>query len=118
MIDVLATARTAHEVNRVWCEWNGDDSQVHWELAPEWQKASAVDGVRFVLDNPGATDSASHDNWLTLKRNQGWVYGPVKDPDAIPPTHPCMVAFENLPPADQFKDRLFRTVVLSLAEHD
>lgn len=40
-----------------------------------------------------------------------WGYGDVKDPDATPPTHPCIVPFDQLPREQQIKDALFRSVV-------
>lgn len=110
---VVAIAKVAHEANRAWCQAHGDHSQPPWEAAPAWQVESAIDGVQFVLLNPGAPDSASHDNWSAHKRAEGWTYGPVKDPEAR--THPCLVPFEDLPPEQQAKDRLFRAVVLALA---
>jgi hypothetical protein len=39
----------------------------------------------------------------------GWKYGETKDPEAK--THPCIVPFEDLPAEQQFKDKLFRTIV-------
>lgn len=110
----VALARVCHEANRVWCEYNGDNSQTSWDEAPQWQKDSAIMGVRFVVGNPDAGDSASHDSWMRQKVADGWVYGEVKDPEAK--THPCMVPFEELPPEQQFKDRLFRTIVLAHAK--
>jgi len=107
-------ARVCHEANRAWCEYNGDTSQPAWEDAPKWQQDSAIAGVRFVVGNPDAGDSASHESWMREKVTDGWVYGEVKDPEAK--THPCMVPFEELPPEQQFKDRLFRTIVLSTAK--
>jgi hypothetical protein len=71
-------------------------------------------GVRFHIANPDAGDAASHDSWMEQKRADGWIYGKVKDPEASPPTHPCMVAFEELPPEQQLKDKLFRTTVHNL----
>lgn len=112
----LTAARTAHEVNRVWCELLGDGSQPTWADAPAWQRASALLGVEFHLANPDAGDSGSHDSWMAEKVATGWVYGRVKAPDATPPTHPCMVPFEELPPEQQFKDRLFRTIVHAAME--
>lgn len=103
------TARVAHEVNRVWCEFNGDASQPSWQDAPAWQRDSAIAGVAFHRANPDAGDSASHDSWMAQKVADGWTHGDVKDPEAK--THPCMVPFDQLPPEQQFKDRLFRTVV-------
>lgn len=88
-------ARITHEVNRAWCEFNGDHSQPKWDDAPQWQRDSAMSGVRFHQANPNAGDSASHDEWLRHKKAEGWVYGPVKDPEAK--QHPCMVPFEAAP---------------------
>ncbi len=106
-------AKVAHEVNRAWCEFTGDTSQPAWDAAPEWQRESAIAGVKFHLANPEAGDAASHDAWMADKVAAGWVYGPYKRPDADPPTHPCIVPFEHLPREQQFKDRLFRTIVHS-----
>jgi len=105
-------ARACHEVNRCWCEFNGDHSQKPWDEAPDWQRHSAVNGVWFHIRNPDAGDSASHDNWMAQKKAEGWTYGPVKD--EVKKEHPCMVPFEDLPREQQFKDRLFRTTVQAL----
>lgn len=106
-------ARVTHETNAAYCRAIGDDSQPPWEAAPNWQRASAVSGVQFVLDNPTAGDAAQHNNWADDKRAHGWSYGAEKDPELK--THPCLVPFEELPPEQQAKDRLFRAVVLALA---
>lgn len=104
-------ARIAHEANRAWCTFLGDHSQLGWDDAPEWQRESAIKGVAFHAANPTAGDSASHDAWMAEKVATGWVYGATKNPEATPPTHPCIVPFDKLPPSQQFKDRLFRTLV-------
>lgn len=112
--NIEAVARMAHEVNRAWCERLGDASQLPWDAAPAWARESAIAGVRFHLANPGADDAASHESWRSAKIAAGWVYGPVKDADAK--VHPCMVPFGALPSIQQFKDRLFRTVVHAAVE--
>ena len=106
-------ARVAHEINKAYCEALGDDSQPSWGEAPDWQKESAVAGVRFHQANPNASASASHDSWLEQKRADGWRYGEVKDADAK--THPCFVPFDELPTEQKAKDFLFRQVVHSLS---
>ncbi len=106
---IETAARIAHEVNRVWCEYQGDFSQVSWDDAPIEIRNSARHGVMFHIKNPFAGDSASHDNWLKFKAAEGYVYGEVKDLKAK--THPCLVPFDQLPRVQQFKDRLFRTIV-------
>jgi hypothetical protein len=106
-------ARVAHEVNRAYCQALGDNSQVPWEEAPEWQKTSAIKGVIHHLNNPEAGPESSHEMWLAEKAATGWKYGPVKDPDRK--EHPCFVPFSELPVDQQAKDYLFRGVVLALA---
>jgi hypothetical protein len=54
-------ARAAHEANRSLCIAYGDHSQKPWEEAPEWQKASARDGVIGALK--GNTPEQSHQPW-------------------------------------------------------
>lgn len=106
-------ARVCHEANRAYCAATGDASQPAWEDAPPWQRESAVIGVRFHLANPHAGDEASHEEWLRVKRAEGWVYGATKD--AAARTHPCMVPFHKLPEEQQRKDTLFRAVVHALS---
>ena len=108
------TAQLAHEVNRAYCETMYDDSQVSWEKAPEWQKESARNGVRFFMKNPKATAIDSHENWLKTKTEQGWKHGMIKD--AEKKTHPCMVPFSDLPREQRVKDYLFRATVKTVLE--
>lgn len=100
--------RICHEVNKAYCEALGDFSQPHWEDAPDWQKASAQAGV--LLHATGSHGpQASHESWMKQKTDEGWVYGPVKDPEKK--QHPCMVPFDQLPREQQAKDYIFRAVV-------
>ena len=105
-------AQVCHEAIRAFSAALGDNSQVAWRDAPEWQRQSAISGVQFHLANPGATDAATHDKWLLDKEQDGWRYGPVKNPDKK--EHPAIVPFDQLPPQEQAKDRLFRAVVRAL----
>lgn len=106
-------AKVCHETNRAYCQTIGDNSQPAWEDAPEWQKSSAIDGVKFRLLNPNAGPEASHENWSRQKVAEGWTYGSVKDP--VAKTHHCLVNFDQLPVAQQKKDHLFLAVVKALA---
>jgi hypothetical protein len=101
-------ARVCHEANRAYCESLGDDSQLSWEDAPEWQRESARMGVDFHLSGD-FPPSASHVSWYANKEAEGWVYGPVKD--AEKKEHPCMVPYEELPREQQAKDHIFRAIV-------
>ena len=94
MVSRKLIAKTCHEVNRAYCHSIGDDSQPSWENAPEWQKKSAIAGVKYILTNPDAKPSDSHDSWLSTKKADGWKYGPVKDPEKK--EHPCYVFSNNV----------------------
>ena len=102
-------ARTAHEANRVYCYLSGDYSQPPWESAPDWHKQSMIAGVEANINDPMITPEESHENWMTIKKKDGWKYGYVKD--AEKKEHPCMVPYSDLPPDQKFKDYLFIAVV-------
>lgn len=70
-MEVEKIAIVCHQVNRAYCQALGDVSQPTWEDAPDWQKQSAINGVRFHIDNPEASPSASHDKWLEEKLATG-----------------------------------------------
>jgi len=105
-------AKVCHEVNRVYCSSVGDNSQVTWDQAPEWQKESARAGVQFALN--GSTPEGLHKAWCEFKQNDGWVFGPVKDPEKK--THPCLVDYADLPPEQKVKDYLFQAIVESFKQ--
>jgi hypothetical protein len=48
---------------------------------------------------------AAHDSWWRKYEEMGWVYGPVRDPEAK--THPDMVPFDELDPRERDKDAVF-----------
>lgn len=105
-------ARVCHQVNKAVCEAQGDTSQTNWETAPDWQKNSAVDGVKFHLANPDASPSSSHENWLKDKEKDGWKYGPIKNVEKK--EHPCYVPYDDLPFEQKVKDYVFKAIVASL----
>ena len=109
---IMAIAAACHAANREWCRANGDDSQPTWDDAPQWQRDSAINGVDYRLRNPNAKPWDQHENWLAVKRADGWVYGEVKD--AEKKTHPCMVAYDELPELQKKKDALFGAIVDAL----
>jgi hypothetical protein len=106
----VACARAAHEVNRAYCFGIGDESQVSWDDAPEWQKTSAIKGVEGVIAGNGPEQS--HESWLKEKRETGWKFGPIKDPEKK--EHPCFVPYSLLPPEQKAKDALFVITVRAM----
>lgn len=101
-------AKVCHEVNKAFCEANGDNSQKSWNDAEEWQKESAIKGVEFALSGT-ATPADQHDAWVKDKVDTGWVFGETKDADKK--THPCIVPYDELPEFQKTKDHLFLAVV-------
>lgn len=102
-------AEVCHETNRAYCRTIGDASQPSWNEAPEWQRQSAINGVKFHTEHPEAKPSHIHEEWLKEKERTGWRYGPVKDPEKK--EHPCFVPYDQLPEEQKLKDFLFKAVV-------
>lgn len=104
-------ARVCHEANRAIQHITRDPRpSPPWDDAPEWQRASAVDGVGTALE--GANTAEHHQAWCDSKVADGWVHGDVKDADAK--THPCLVPYDQLPAEQQLKDALFLGIVAAL----
>lgn len=110
--EIKAIAKCCHQANKAFCEANGDKSQLDWDKAEEWQRQSAIKGVKYRLANPKSPESAQHDAWMNDKIKDGWIYGKKKD--AVKKTHPCIVPFEKLPKFQQQKDKLFISIVDAL----
>lgn len=106
-------AKVCHQANKAYCETLGDDSQLNFNKAPNWQVDSAINGVRFAQDNPDSTPEDSHKNWLKEKEADGWVYGEEKDTKKK--THPCIMAYGALPKDQRVKDSLFQAIVKALS---
>ena len=102
-----AAAHAAHEANRAYCRSLGDFSHEPWDEAPSWQRDSALEGVRGVIE--GNDPKQSHESWLRKKIDDGWKYGEKKDP--ILKEHPCMLPYAELPIEQRAKDMLFVHIV-------
>lgn len=108
--DIEQIAKVCHETNRLLQIANDEDFiSPEWENAPEWQRASAISGVKKAIE--GETPRQLHVSWMEQKIADGWIYGPVKD--AENKTHPCLVAYADLPAEQKIKDQMFYTVVNS-----
>ena len=114
MMDIEKIAAVCHAANRQLCLALGDDSQVSWSEAPWSLRQSAIAGVAMLQENPDAPLNFVHENWRKFKAAQGWVYGAEKNDETK--THPCMVPYEELPPEQQVKDKLFKAIVIALTQ--
>lgn len=112
MNSVIEIARIVHEANKSYCETLGDYSQYYWNICPQWQRDTVIDGVKAIKKGKVTTPEESHKNWLIVKENEGWVWG--KEKDETNKTHPYMVPFSNLSKEQQMKDHLFFSIVTTL----
>ncbi|ORJ92621.1 hypothetical protein A6F55_23780 [Prescottella equi] len=104
-------ARVCHEANRAIQIILSDPAvSPGWDDAPEWQRESAIEGVEKAL--AGATSEQLHESWRRHKLADGWTYGETKD--AVAKTHPCLVAYGQLPEMQRRKDAVFGAIVAAL----
>lgn len=111
-MEAILIASVVHEANRAYCLTLGDTSQLPWPEAPDWQRKSAIQGVTDIVRGLITSPEQSHESWSVEKRDMGWVYGSVKDPEKK--THPCLVPYSQLPSEQQAKDALFFAIVNAL----
>lgn len=114
-LSIDSIARVTHEANRAYCAACGDFTQMPWDEAPQWQKDSAILGVSKIASGEITRPEQSHESWFAQKVADGWVYGPLKDPEAK--THPCMVPYAELPKSQRLKDSLFLSIATALLFH-
>lgn len=112
-MNVIQIAQVAHESIKAFCDVSNELTNLRWDECPDWQKQSAIENAKFVLDNQdNITDEMMHIQWMNDKLNNGWKYASIKD--EMLKTHPCLVPFDELSEYQQIKDRLFINVVLSI----
>lgn len=110
MMTIEDIAHVCHEANRAIQLAGGEVVSPHWSEAPDWQRDSAVEGVAKAID--GQSPEELHESWCEFKRAGGWVYGAAKDDGAK--THPCLVAYGELPAEQKAKDYVFAAIVGAL----
>lgn len=110
--EIAIVAEIAHEVNKAYCESIHDNTQPPWSEAAQWQKDSAIAGVKAVMANPGLTPEQSHEGWMKQKLDDGWKFGKMKNPEKK--EHPCLVKYEFLGQAQRTKDHLFIATVKTI----
>ena len=101
-------ARIAHVNNMVHCR-NIGDVFTDWYDTSDSFKRGVILGVeataKKVINDGDILPSESHEMWLKYKKEEGWVYGVVKDEKLK--THPCIKPYDELPEAQKMKDKIF-----------
>lgn len=114
IMNVEQIAQVCHEANRAYCMALGDVSHQEWRYAPDWQRKSAIAGVKAVIEGGIYSDEKLHENWMKDKIAEGWVYGEIKD--ASKKTHPCIRPYNEIPLQERVKDALFLAIVKTLKD--
>jgi hypothetical protein len=81
-----------------------------WDALTRELRESVIAGVYSARICASAREH--HEHWLAWRGERGWRWGPVKDDQAK--THPLFVPWNDLPDAEQEKDRLFIAIVREL----
>lgn len=106
-------ARIAHEAGRTLQQILDDPNNAvapPWEQFDEEQRQAVIKGVQIA--RYGAPPRVLHDAWVREKLAAGWTYGETKDAEVK--THPLLVDFDSMPPAEQAKDYLFSGVCVAM----
>lgn len=109
---VEACAQAFNEVDRAFTAAINMPSRLPWERTPETFKKVIRSGVERVLS--GKTPEELHRAWSAELREQGWVFGLMKDPEAK--THPYLVDYDDLPLERRRKDELFVATVRAVSK--
>jgi RyR domain len=84
-----------------------------WDLETRELRESTLAGVALARRHPGVTPEGLHGAWVLRRQAQGWVHGP--DKSFNDKTHPCLVKYEDLPPYQQVKPRVFLAIVAAMS---
>ena len=112
-MEISEVARLCHKAIRQFSKAIGEVGYLTWAEADQDFVASQV---MFVLSHEDATPKDLHNEFLKRARSLGWTHGPKLDESAL--QDPGVISFEELPPTDRTKYRLFIGVARALAPHE
>ena len=110
--DIVAVAHIAWEAYRALCVSQGDHTVDSWYFAPDDKKQAMIASVSHIILTPGITAKMCHEHWVRWKLHEGWTSSNRKD--EARKTHPMLMAWDDLTPDQQLKDRLFVSIVQAL----
>lgn len=106
---IYNVCKLCHDKNNALMIANGETPRGDWESLDQADKDLTYKSVKRIIDDPTITAKEIHDEWVTNKELDGWVYGPVKDVDNK--THPLMIPFDDMSDIDKEKDQSFINIV-------
>jgi len=89
-------ARAVHNLNTsIKADHEGELEFWH-ELPPDaWQRLDTFRQIKLLRDNPDMTAQEEHARWLSVRLEDGWQYGAVRNP--AKKESPLIVPWEKLP---------------------
>jgi len=106
----LQIAKTCHEVHNVLCA-NNDMQVIPWEEKSTEHHAVVVNSVEKILSGEVESPEESHSNFVHMKEEFGWEYGPKYSTKNK--TNPRLCDFEELESVERQKEEYFFAVVSS-----
>lgn len=85
-----------------------------WDCEHDYIRQALIEAVAML--RAGASPRQIHQRWMEGRRSLGWAWGPGKDYQADPPTHPCLLDWDELPAHLRAKDEITWALVRVLAE--
>lgn len=107
-------AKIAYEALEAMTQVCEGHSFTSWEDAPGEDIMFMMNLVLFCIDNPDATASIVHEDWLENRKAEGWTYG--AEINIEKQIHEWIVPFHELSTWKQTQDYLVVQLVRSLTE--
>jgi hypothetical protein len=110
-MEIGRLARLIYEATRVEAEWSGRPIVPEtWDQRGEEFRQQFVSVVAEYIESERLpTPRQAHDSWVRSYLEMGWRHGEKRDP--VAKTHPDLVPFDELPPAERDKDAIFLAFV-------
>lgn len=76
---VYRAAVVAHQANKQWCEFHGDNSQKDWENTAEEQQQLTIKDVELRIAHPNGTGDVNDDELTEFQKKQRALFLGVVD---------------------------------------
>lgn len=109
MVIVQELAELIWSINLLYTKTAGlPVTTVPWVATSEEERAKFIAAVEEQIKNPSSSPENSHKRWMKSKKQDGWTFGEF---NRVGKTHPCLVNYDELPPEQQLKDKLFMKLI-------